>query len=49
MLRAAYAVAVGMNNEFGEVNVPLNAAVVLGQDGPRVSLLVGFNVSERRY
>ncbi len=46
---AAYAVAVGMNNEIGEVNVPLNAAIVLGQDGPRVSLLVGFNVSERRW
>lgn len=46
---AAYAVAVGMNNEVGEVNIPLNAAVVFGQDGPRLSLLVGFNVSDRRY
>lgn len=45
----AYAVAVGMNNEVGEVNIPLNAAVVFGQDGPRLSLLVGFNVSESRY
>ena len=46
---AAYAFAIGMNNEMGDVNLPLNAAVVLGQDGPRVSLLVGFNVSESRY
>ena len=46
---AAYALTVGMNNEFGEVNLPINVAAVLGQDGPRVSLLVGFNVSESRY
>lgn len=46
---AAYALAVGVNNEIGDVNVPLNLAVVLGQDGPRASLLVGFNVSDRRY
>ena len=46
---AAYALTVGMNNEMGEVSVPLNAAVVFGQEGPRVSLLVGFNVSDRRY
>ncbi|GAB5534784.1 MAG: hypothetical protein Rubg2KO_10330 [Rubricoccaceae bacterium] len=46
---AAYAFTVGMNNEFGEMNLPINIATVLGQDGPRVSLLVGFNTSERRY
>lgn len=46
---AAYAVTVGMNNEIGEVNIPINVAAVLGQDGPRMSLLVGFNVSESRY
>ncbi|MEM0964277.1 MAG: hypothetical protein AAGK21_17250 [Bacteroidota bacterium] len=46
---AAYAVAVGFNNESGEINIPLNLAVVLGQDGPRASVLVGFNVSERRW
>ncbi len=46
---AAYAIAVGVNNEIGDVNVPLNLAVVLGRDGPRASLLVGFNVSERRW
>ena len=46
---AAYALAVGKNNEIGEVNLPVNAAVVLGQDGPRLSLLVGFNVSSSRY
>ena len=45
----AYAAAVGVNTEFGEVNVPLNLAVVLGGDGPRASLLVGFNLSDRRW
>lgn len=46
---AAYALALGVNSEFGDVNVPLNLAVVFGQDGPRASLLVGFNVSDRRW
>ena len=46
---AAYAVGVGMNNEVGEISIPVNLAVVLGQDGPRTSLLVGFTVSERRW
>ncbi len=46
---AAYAVAVGFNAQSGEVNVPVNAAVVLGQDGPRVSLLLGLVLSEGRY
>ena len=46
---AAYAVGVGMNNEIGEISIPVNLAVVLGQDGPRTSLLVGFTVSERRW
>ena len=46
---AAYAITVGMNNEIGEVNLPINVAAVLGQDGPRLSLLVGFNVSDSRY
>lgn len=46
---AAYALAVGFNAASGEVNVPVNVAAVLGQDGPRVSVLVGFVLSERRY
>lgn len=46
---AAYALTVGMNNEIGEVNLPINLAAVLGQDGPRLSVLVGFNVSDYRY
>lgn len=44
-----YAVAVGHTQDFGEVAVPVNAAVVLGPDGPRASLLLGFVVSDRRY
>lgn len=46
---AAYALAVGFNNEAGEVNIPVNLAVVFGDGGPRASVLVGFNVSERRW
>ena len=46
---AAYAVAVGHNYEAGEVNIPLNLALVFGDGGPRASVLVGFNVSERRW
>ena len=44
-----YAVAVGMNTPVGEVNVPVNVAAVFGQGGPRVSLLAGFTLSNRRY
>lgn len=44
-----YAVAVGHTQDFGEVAVPVNVAVVLGPDGPRGSLLLGFVVSDRRY
>ncbi len=46
---AAYAVALGHNYEIGEVNIPLNLALVFGDGGPRASVLVGFNVSERRW
>jgi hypothetical protein len=46
---AAYAIGVGVNNQVGEISIPVNLAVVLGQDGPRTSLLVGFTVSERRW
>lgn len=46
---AAYAVVVGTTRTAGEVGIPLNLAVVFGQDGPRASVLVGFTVSERRW
>jgi hypothetical protein len=46
---AAYAITAGFNNQTGGVNVPVNVAAVLGQDGPRVSLLIGMTVSDRRY
>ncbi|HEX8299411.1 MAG TPA: hypothetical protein VF594_09655 [Rubricoccaceae bacterium] len=46
---AAYAITVGVANPVGEINVPLNAAVVLGRDGPRFSLLVGLTFSDDRY
>ncbi len=44
-----YALTVGASNSFGDVNVPINAAVVFGREGPRVSLLLGFTFSERFY
>ena len=46
---AAYALTLGVANPAGEINVPLNAAVVLGRDGPRFSLLVGLTFSDDRY
>ncbi len=46
---AAYALAIGHSRNFGDFTVPVNAAVVLGQGGPRISLLVGFTVSSGRY
>ncbi|MGB3544533.1 hypothetical protein [Rubrivirga sp.] len=46
---AAYAAAIGFNNEVGEINIPFNLAVVFGDGGPRASVLVGFNVSGRRW
>ncbi len=46
---AAYAIAIGTTTEVGEVGIPMNVAVVFGQDGPRASVLVGFTVSERRW
>ena len=45
----AYALAAGANYEAGTVSIPVNAAVVLAQGGPRLSLLVGLNMSESRY
>ena len=41
----AYAVAAGVNNDLGGLNVPLNVAAVFGQDGVRGSVLVGFNLA----
>lgn len=46
---AAYAVTAGFTTDLGEVNVPVNLAAVLGRDGPRVSVLVGFVITDRRY
>ena len=38
---AAYAVSVGHSYSSGDVNLPVNLALVFGQDGPRASVLVG--------
>ena len=34
-----------MNNDVGGLNVPVNVAAVLGGDGLRGSVLVGFNLA----
>ena len=39
------ALAVGMNNDVGGLNVPINVAAVLGREGARGSVLVGFNLA----
>lgn len=39
------AFAVGMNNDVGGLNVPVNLAAVVGGDGLRGSVLVGFNLA----
>ena len=44
-----YAVALGMNNNVGGMNLPLNVAAVFGRGGARISLLTGFTLSSRRY
>ena len=45
----AYAVTAGKTFEVARANLPVNLAVVLSPGGPRASLLVGFNASDRRY
>ena len=40
----AYAFAVGATHRVGELNVPLNVAIVPNKDGVRLSFLTGFNV-----
>ena len=44
-----YALTLGVANNVGEVSLPVNAAIVSGRDGLRVSLLLGFTFSDDRY
>lgn len=44
-----YALTVGHATDLGDVVLPVNGALVLGPDGPRLSLLVGAVVTDRRY
>lgn len=44
-LGSGLALAAGMNNDVGGLNVPVNVAAVLGGDGLRASVLVGFNLA----
>ena len=48
-LRLGLAVVAGVNGRVDDVSVPLNAAVVFGEGGPRLSLLVGLNTSASRH
>lgn len=43
----ALAAAVGVNFPVGDLNVPVNLAVVPSKSGVRVSLLAGFNMRKR--
>lgn len=48
-VRMGLAMVAGFNTRVDGVSVPVNAAVVMGEHGPRVSLLVGINTSQTRY
>ena len=43
------AFAGGKSLDIGGANVPINGAVVLGESGARISLLVGLTTSVGRY
>jgi len=42
---AGLAIATGISQAYGELNFPVNASVVLSDDGVRASLLVGFTLA----
>lgn len=42
---AAYVVAAGVTQRYGELNIPLNLSAVLSDEGVRVSFLIGFNLA----
>ena len=48
-VRLGLALVAGVNGRVDGVSVPVNAAVVFGAGGARVSLLVGLNTSPSRY
>ena len=48
-IAAALALAGGKSFDVGGANVPLNAAIVLGQSGARISLLIGLTTASGRY
>ncbi|MDT0631890.1 hypothetical protein [Rubrivirga litoralis] len=48
-VRLGLALVAGVNARLDGVSVPVNAAVVLGAGGARLSLLVGLNTSSARY
>jgi hypothetical protein len=45
---AAYVVAAGMTQRYGELNVPTNLSAVFSGEGIRLSLLIGFNIADRQ-
>ena len=48
-IAAALAIAGGKSFDVGGANVPINAALVLGQSGTRLSLLIGLTTASGRY
>ncbi len=48
-IAAGLAIVGGQSIDVGGANVPINAAIVLGESGARVSLLIGLTTSSGRY
>ena len=42
---AAYVIAAGLTQRYGELNIPVNVSAVLSGEGVRLSLLFGFNLA----
>ena len=42
---AAYVIGGGITKSIGQLNIPVNLSVVLSGEGPRISLLIGFNTA----
>ena len=46
---ANLAIGAGVTKTAGEIFIPVNVALVIGQPGLRVSFLTGFNMNRRRF
>ena len=48
-IAASLAIVAGKSIDVGGANVPINAAIALGESGSRISLLIGLTTSNGRY